>query len=247
MDEGWVVGSEKSTTGCQFGEGCHFLHYVSGGYNAVAQKLGNPSLAPPPWRNPVGPTPPIANGLLSPVIKTRICNKFNTPEGCKFGEKCRFAHGERELGKQMGPTHHEPPVTPAATFGASATAKISVDASLAGVIIGKGGMNTKQICRLSGVKLAINEHESDQNLRNIELEGTFDQIKQASAMVRELIVNVSTLPAAVPTKTAGSLPFTAGGSGPGSNYKTKICEKFSKGSCTFGERCHFAHGASDLH
>ncbi|KAG0465002.1 hypothetical protein HPP92_019166 [Vanilla planifolia] len=244
-----------STAGCPFGEGCHFLHYVPGGYSAVAQM----SNLIPPARNPIGP-PPIPDDSSPSIVKTRMCNKFNTTEGCKFADKCRFAHGERELGRPIGPgreppipsamvgrfAHMEPPpptVGPAASFGASATAKISVDASLAGAIIGKGGVNTKQICRLTGVKLAIRDHESDPNLRNIELEGTFDQIKQASAMVRELIVNISAA-AGVPGKPTGAPG--AGGGGPVSNYKTKLCENFTKGTCTFGERCHFAHGASEL-
>ncbi|RRT36660.1 hypothetical protein B296_00041419 [Ensete ventricosum] len=194
-------------------------------------------------------------------MKTRICNKYNTAEGCKFGEKCHFAHGERELGKPIlssldGPTAPSmggrlggrfelpPPAgvhAAAASFGVSATAKISVDASLAGAIIGKGGVNTKQICRMTGAKLSIRDHESDPNLRNIELEGSFDQIKQASAMVRELIVNIS-----ASTGIAARNPATAASAGPGSNYKTKLCENFTKGSCTFGDRCHFAHGASEL-
>ncbi|KAJ0961520.1 hypothetical protein J5N97_001693 [Dioscorea zingiberensis] len=29
--------------------------------------------------------------------KTKLCNKFNTAEGCRFGDKCHFAHGERDL------------------------------------------------------------------------------------------------------------------------------------------------------
>ncbi|XP_042514828.1 zinc finger CCCH domain-containing protein 14-like [Macadamia integrifolia] len=249
-----------STAGCPFGEGCHFLHYVPGGINAVAQMTnlgGNPAL-PPTSRNPVGP-PPISDGN-SPVVKTRMCNKFNTAEGCRFGDKCHFAHGERELGKPYAPSHDDPrmmgPMTgrlggrmeppppglsAAASFGASATAKISVDASLAGAIIGKAGVNSKQICRFTGAKLAIREHESDPNLRNIELEGTFDQIKQASTMVRELIVNIG--------QTAGAMKISGGGAAPpqaASNYKTKMCENFTKGSCTFGDRCHFAHGANEL-
>ena len=105
-------------------------------------------------------------------------------------------------------------------------------------------MNSKQICWQTGVKLAIRDHESDPNLRNIELEGTFEQIKEASAMVRELIVSIGS--AAGPAKTPG-MP-ERGGPPPRStsNYKTKLCENFAKGSCTFGERCHFAHGASEL-
>lgn len=253
-----------STSGCPFGEGCHFLHYVPGGYKAVAQMTGsNPSL-PPATRNPVVP-PSFPDGSSPPVVKTRLCNKFNTAEGCRFGDKCHFAHGEWELGKPTVPTHHEDPramgplpgrfdgggrmePTPqshgaAASFGASATAKISVDASLAGAIIGKSGVNSKQICRLTGAKLSIRDHESDPNLRNIELEGTFDQIKQASQMVRELIVNIG---------SAGGPPLqkshrmSGGGSGPAGNFKTKLCDNFAKGSCTFGERCHFAHGAEEL-
>ncbi|CAL9127518.1 zinc finger CCCH domain-containing protein [Musa troglodytarum] len=248
-----------STAGCPFGEGCHFLHYVPGGIAAVSQmtNLGNPSVSAA--RN-LMPSSTIPNGLPSSAVKTRMCNKYNTADGCKFGEKCHFAHGEWELGKPIIPSHDghmapsmggrfaanmEPPqptgLAAATSFGASATAKISVDASLAGAIIGKGGMNTKQICRITGVKLAIREHESDPNLRNIELEGTFDQIKHASSMVRELIVNVSSATPLPPKTSAAGAPNALG-----SNYKTKLCDNFTKGSCTFGDRCHFAHGASEL-
>jgi len=137
---------------------------------------------------------------------------------------------------------------PAGNFGASATAKISVDASLAGGIIGKGGVNTKQISRITGVKLSIRDHESNPNLKNIELEGNFDQIKQASDLVRDLIATIS---ASMPAKNPSAAAAPAGGGrggGPGgksSNYKTKLCENFLKGACTFGDRCHFAHGETE--
>ncbi|TYI72634.1 hypothetical protein E1A91_D07G074500v1 [Gossypium mustelinum] len=218
------------------------------------------NLAPavqPASRN-VAATAAIPHGSPS-AVKTRLCNKFSSPEGCKFGDKCHFAHGEWELGTPIAPSLDDPrsmaplpgrmgsrmepppPSGPAATFGASATAKISVDASLAGAIIGKGGVHSKQICRQTGAKLSIREHESDPSLRNIELEGSFEQIKEASAMVRELISSLGPVPG--PAKTAGA----HGGQGhPGSNYKTKLCDNFAKGSCTFGERCHFAHGAAEL-
>ncbi|GMH10286.1 hypothetical protein Nepgr_012127 [Nepenthes gracilis] len=248
-----------STSGCPFGETCHFLHYVPGGYKAVTQmmNLGSPTAPPPAPRTAAGP--PSFPDSSSPVsVKTRLCNKYNTSEGCRFGDKCHFAHGESELGKPSAPSYGDDPRTmapfsrrmagpmeppppglldhpAAASFGASAAAKISVDASLAGAIIGKGGVNSKQICRVTGAKLSIRDHESDPHLKNIELEGTFDQIKQASTMVRELIVSlgsVTGLPA-----TRQTAPISA------SNYKTKPCEKFAKGSCAFGDRCRFAHGA----
>ncbi|PKI42881.1 hypothetical protein CRG98_036679 [Punica granatum] len=181
-----------SITGCPFGEGCHFLHYVPGGYNAVAQMMNLAPIPPIPGRLG-GPPPPSIPG-------------------------------------------------PASSFGASATAKISVDASLAGAIIGKGGVNSKLICRQTGTKLSIRDHESDPNLRNIELEGTFEQIKQASTMVRELIMDIG----AVGGPPKGGHGLGGPGAPPGSNYKTKLCDNFAKGSCTFGDRCHFAHGAAEL-
>ncbi|KAH0448503.1 hypothetical protein IEQ34_022303 [Dendrobium chrysotoxum] len=111
------------------------------------------------------------------------------------------------------------------------------------------GVNTKQVCRLTSVKFSIRDHESNTNLRNIELKGTFDQIKQATAMVRELIVNISS--SAVPVKPGGGQGAAVGGDGgpghgSGSNFKTKLCENFTKGTCTFGDSCHFAHGGSEL-
>ncbi|BAS77436.1 zinc finger CCCH domain-containing protein 14 isoform 1 [Oryza sativa Japonica Group] len=251
-----------STSGCPFGEGCHFLHHFPGGYQAVAKmtNLGGPAIAPPPGRMPMGNAVP--DGPPTPTVKTRLCNKYNTAEGCKWGDKCHFAHGERELGKPMlmdssmpppmGPRptgHFAPPPMPSpamstpASFGASATAKISVDASLAGGIIGRGGVNTKQISRVTGAKLAIRDHESDTNLKNIELEGTFDQIKNASAMVRELIVSIG---GGAPPQGKKPVGGSHRGGGPGSNFKTKLCENFTKGSCTFGDRCHFAHGENEL-
>ncbi|KAK7358053.1 hypothetical protein VNO80_17352 [Phaseolus coccineus] len=249
-----------STSGCPFGEGCHFLHYVPGGFKAVSQliNVGSDPAVPHVGRNPILPSFP--DGSSPPVVKTRLCNKFNTAEGCKFGDKCHFAHGEWELGRPTAPSYEDPRVMgqmpssriggrleppfpghgAAASFGASATAKISINASLAGAVIGKSGVNSKQICRLTGAKLAIRDHDTDSNLRNIELEGSLDQIKQASAMVHELILNISAA-SGPPMKS-----FSSQTSAPTSNFKTKLCENFTKGSCTFGERCHFAHGTDDL-
>ena len=53
-----------------------------------------------------------------------------------------------------------------------------------------------------------------------------------------------TLQMSAPPKTTPGVPGAPASHG--SNFKTKLCENFAKGSCTFGDRCHFAHGASEL-
>ena len=50
----------------------------------------------------------------------------------------------------------EPPAL-AGSFGAISTAKISVEVSLAGAMIGKGGVNSKQICRQTLETLNLRE------------------------------------------------------------------------------------------
>ncbi|XP_078154330.1 zinc finger CCCH domain-containing protein 14-like isoform X2 [Carex rostrata] len=251
--------------GCPFGDGCHFLHHVPGGYNAVLQ-MNNYAVPAQhhmaPQAAPSGRFQAGLGGPNSPAVKSKLCSRYSTAEGCKYGDKCRFAHGERDLGRPINPHDYAPgpPMVapgpmpggggapPPGSFGMSATAKISVEASLAGAIIGKGGINTKQICRVTGTKLAIRDHESDPNLKNIELEGTFDQINHASEMVRELIFNVSgggsMMSGGQKGRGGPGGAYTAGSGG--NNYKTKLCDNFAKGVCTFGEKCNFAHGANEL-
>ena len=47
--------------------------------------------------NPVmtGMNPP--KGPSNPRYKTTLCKHFNTPQGCSYGDKCQFAHGNNEL------------------------------------------------------------------------------------------------------------------------------------------------------
>ncbi|KAF3550705.1 hypothetical protein DY000_02003974, partial [Brassica cretica] len=89
------------------------------------------------------------------------------------------------------------------------------------------------------------EAKRDPNLKNIELEGTFEQINEASVMVRELIGRLNSAARRPPAGVVGGIG-SEGKPHPGSNFKTKMCERFSKGSCTFGDRCHFAHGEAEL-
>ncbi|CAM6093159.1 unnamed protein product [Calypogeia fissa] len=299
-----------STSGCPYGEGCHFLHYVPGGIVALGlAPLSNVSTSSLPAggvRNILGNgsgvggvpnvmgQPQIAPGAVASTdpsvtvggYKTRLCNRYNTPEGCRFGEKCHFAHGESDLrpsntrggggnssangrsnsvvdySGQIAGAHSgtyanghigiappsyisptvasalyygepTPPGVTASGFGATSTTKISIEAVFAGAIIGKAGSNVKQISRLTGAKLSIREHETDPNMRNVEMEGSLEQIESASEMVRQFLQNREMV--APKAAALGS-----------HNFKTKMCENFVQGTCTFADRCHFAHGQAEL-
>ena len=36
-------------------------------------------------------------GPNNPRYKTTLCKHFSTPQGCSYGDKCQFAHGNKEL------------------------------------------------------------------------------------------------------------------------------------------------------
>ncbi|MCO5602338.1 hypothetical protein L7F22_056468 [Adiantum nelumboides] len=246
-----------STSGCPYGETCHFSHYVPGGFASLESLPGSRAMSSGvsgPRKGgfaPFGTTPPLSHhekGSVPSGFKTRLCKRFESDEGCPFGSNCHFAHGVQDL-RQNGfsdtksfdkfalnygePTPPGLAVTAATSFGAISTAKVSISSSLAGIIVGKGGANAKAISRATGAKLYIRDHESDGSLKNVEMEGSLDQIKLASGMVRELLANKDI----APTKPGGL------GS---QSYKSKLCANFAKGSCTYGDRCHFAHGEGEL-
>ncbi|XP_077226501.1 zinc finger CCCH domain-containing protein 31-like isoform X1 [Tasmannia lanceolata] len=87
-----------STSGCPFGESCHFSHYIPGGLSSlglapiVSLSAASAAAAQRKAPAPVGDPSVTVNGY-----KTKLCNRFNTAEGCRFGDKCHFAHGESDL------------------------------------------------------------------------------------------------------------------------------------------------------
>ncbi|KAF7089283.1 hypothetical protein CFC21_092286 [Triticum aestivum] len=190
-----------STAGCRFGEDCLFTHDFPGGYQAVAN-LG--SLG--------GEAPSQGEKELS----EHLPQDNSAPPHIEQGT----------AGRHAPPLAPNPGKAAPAGFGAPATARITVDASLAGAVIGRGGATIRQISRITGARLCIRDHECDAGLKNVELEGTPDQIRHASAMVWE------------------HLPVPGGGRYNG--VKARLCAHFARGSCTYGDGCRFAHSESEL-
>lgn len=68
-------------TGCPFGDGCHFLHHVPGGYNAVLQ-MNNYSVPAQhhmaPQAAPSGRFQAGHGGPNSPAVKSKLCSRYIT-------------------------------------------------------------------------------------------------------------------------------------------------------------------------
>ncbi|XBH62253.1 hypothetical protein VPH35_116520 [Triticum aestivum] len=217
-----------STAGCRFGDNCRFIHYIPGGYVAV-EKLGILSGA--------APALPPAQGVENPGKHLSMDNSTQPPTE-------PTPTGDHALQAQTAP---DPRKEAVASFGASSTAKISVDASLTGAIIGRGGATIKQISRASGARLRVRDHDWDADLKNVELEGTFDQIKNAYDMAMEQLIHVVNHDGGgAPSPAAGANTTSHGGGWQLDSFKTKLCGHFARGCCTHGDGCRFAHGKSEL-
>eukprot|EP00238_Polyblepharides_amylifera_P004925 CAMPEP_0196591774 /NCGR_PEP_ID=MMETSP1081-20130531/70822_1 /TAXON_ID=36882 /ORGANISM="Pyramimonas amylifera, Strain CCMP720" /LENGTH=225 /DNA_ID=CAMNT_0041915255 /DNA_START=410 /DNA_END=1087 /DNA_ORIENTATION=+ len=188
------------------------------------------------------------------VRKTRLCNKFLSAEGCPFGDKCNFAHGDDEIQQFREPTIKRSYDVMQQGYGyggrpdmmgasqATATATMTIRADTVGIIIGKGGMHVKHINTTTGARIKIAEPENPKSTtRTIEMSGTLDQIQMAQQMVQQLLVQFQATPSPMPEMNI-SKPVR----GHPGNVKTKLCANFTAGSCKYSDKCHFAHGEEEL-
>lgn len=77
-----------STNGsCSYGAGCQYAH-------------GKEDIRPTVYINIQKKFFLIINFKVPhPKYKTQLCNKFNSPRGCQYGEKCHFRHPDDSDGK----------------------------------------------------------------------------------------------------------------------------------------------------
>ncbi|KAL8215249.1 hypothetical protein R6Q57_004698 [Mikania cordata] len=142
-------------------------------------------------RNPGLPST-FLGGPSPPVFKTNLCNKYNNAEGCWFGDKCHFAHRQWKLGKPTVQSHHEDPcvmgIANTIRFGgvleALTTANISILGSLAGPIIVKNGVYSKQICHLTRVRLSIKDNDSNTNLKTLSYKALLTRCPDQTIIIK---------------------------------------------------------------
>ncbi|KAG8367855.1 hypothetical protein BUALT_Bualt16G0116000 [Buddleja alternifolia] len=174
--------------------------------------------------NPRTNPPNVNKGTSHIFFKTRICAKFM--EGtCKNGDNCSFAHGAHDL--------REPPPN----WQDIIREKDRVAGN------GNWGDDHRMIHRMKICKKYYNGEECPYGEKcNFLHERPFPPL-------------VKKFKADFPFEQRESSAISIGvtvDKGSSSDFdqtffrKTKLCSKWEMGQCPFGERCHFAHGQSDL-
>nr|XP_018682265.1 PREDICTED: zinc finger CCCH domain-containing protein 56 [Musa acuminata subsp. malaccensis] len=162
-------------------------------------------------------------------FKTKLCCKFRAGT-CPYITNCNFAHGIEELRK---PPPNWQEIVAAHEEGSEAREERQIPTMSSSIVIGDSERSYKgRRCK----KFYTEE--------GCPYGDTCTFIHDEQSKARESV--------------AISLSPTVGGSGYGggangstqkpSNWKTRICNKWEMtGYCPFGSKCHFAHGAAELH
>jgi hypothetical protein len=161
--------------------------------------------------------------------KTRMCKNWEQTGSCLYAGRCNFAHGEEELRSASGL---------AATPSPAATQALPTPAS-----------------RPSTRRQIEEEPERPAQLYKTRMCKNFEQMgsckfgdkcnfAHGKEELRRSVGAASTVSAG---RGGGSSSSGGGGGGTcAGGFKKRLCERFANGSCLYGSRCTFAHGADDL-
>ncbi|KAK6127227.1 hypothetical protein DH2020_039026 [Rehmannia glutinosa] len=190
----------------------------------TSEKPSNFAPFPPmnPRINP--PNNPGNKGTSHIFYKTRMCAKFI--EGtCRNGEHCTFAHGAKDL--------REPPPN---------WQDLIREKDRGSGVSSNWGDDQRMIHRMKICKKYYNGEECPYGDKcNFLHERPSPPMKKFKVDVVE-----------ERESSAISIGVTGDARGSGSDFdqkvfwKTKLCSKWEMGHCPFGERCHYAHGQSEL-
>lgn len=221
-----------SIHGCAYGDECHFLHTYRAGLTLPSRP------APLPYVYAIN-----TNGMRSnEKVKTRLCRHFESPEGCRYGERCFFAHGQSELRSEA--------FNIAAGIGmnqdglASAFKQcvlVPVPQAHVGTVVGKAGSNIARTSAESGAKVSMlsAEYTSSEGSRLCRVVGTPLDVQRARDMIEYRL--------ALARKKNRRDKKGQIDNAPAKAFKTRICTSWlNDGTCPFGASCHFAHGEAQL-
>ena len=222
-----------SIHGCAYGDDCHFLHTYRAGLTLPSRP------APLPYVYAVN-----AHGMhMNEKVKTRLCRHFQSPEGCRYGERCFFAHGEAELRTEefnIATGIGMPGCGTGSAF--EQCVLVPVPQAHVGTVVGKAGSNIAITSSESGAKVSMlsADYTNSDGSRLCRVVGTPLDVQKAKDMIEHRLV----IARRKKRDDGKSLRDDKSSMKP---YKTKICVSWiNNGSCTFGDNCHFAHGEVQL-
>ncbi|KAL3623735.1 hypothetical protein CASFOL_032551 [Castilleja foliolosa] len=199
---------------------------------------------PPMNNNPrinVPNTNNINKGTSHIFYKTRMCAKF--VEGtCRNGDNCTFAHGPDDL--REPPPNWQEIIREKERAGGSGISNNNWSGGS-----GNGGDDLRMIHRL---KICNKYYNGEECRYGDKCSFLHERPLPKKFMVDGNINNNGNL-VEQRESSAISIGITGDVRGSGGSdldqkvfWKTKLCSKWEMGHCPFGDRCHYAHGQSEL-
>ncbi|KAJ0249120.1 Zinc finger CCCH domain-containing protein 39 [Hirschfeldia incana] len=213
-----------------------------------------------PSSNPP-PPPPMNKGTANIFYKTRMCVKFKSG-ACRNGELCNFAHGMEDL--RQPPSNWQEIVGPPVQDREKERERERE--RLSSVSAGDGNWEDDQkiILRMKLCRKFCFGEECPYGDRCNFIHEDLSKFREENGKLRESLAISVVDPMSVENGIAAShhqvevnrqggvsVPaapmINGGGGGVKTTYwKTRLCGKFEKGQCPFGDNCHFAHGQAEL-
>ncbi|CAN6811415.1 unnamed protein product [Brassica oleracea] len=217
------------------------------------------------WNFPSSNAPPVNKGTANIFYKTRMCVKFKSG-ACRNGELCNFAHGMEDL--RQPPSNWQEIVGPPVQDREKERERERLSSVSGGNNSNNGGnweddqkiILRMKLCR----KFCFGEEcpygdrcnfihedlskfrEENGKLRESLAISVVDPLSVENGVVASHQVEVNRQ-GGVPAPVPAPAPLNNGGGGVKTVFwKTRLCGKFEKGQCPFGDNCHFAHGQAEL-
>ncbi|KAL7589997.1 hypothetical protein Lser_V15G37822 [Lactuca serriola] len=205
-------------------------HPVLGGNNGGGEVNTNPQKSTPLL-------PPINRGTTHIFYKTRICQKF-LEGNCRNGDSCTFAHGSKDL--REPPPNWPDLVKDNRGQNWNDDQRIIHQMRICHKFVNTGECPYGEKCNFlheSPSKFkAQTERTRDSSVIKIQ---TMVDRGQPNGSQQRLHNNINNM---------NPIKVTTLSSDPNATFwKTRICSKWeTTGQCVFGDKCHFAHGLSEL-